>query len=358
MLDSRDIKFFTLAVGSSLIKSISDNNISARCPQCSLDPRWANTKRLHLYKKGDVTNVNCFTGDCSVKNKNIYTYLRDFYPRLLEDYKRETFTDRMKFLASSKDDKPKSTGTDVFASFKKKKNVNIEQLDDPILDVIKPEIQLVNTFDLSPYFYKLDDRKDAQEYFSGRGFEYKILQEKFGKMYVGKGDLEIDGIKYPLNNCIIIPLYYNNKMYGFYSRNINSKQFWTFNQIANIGFKVWNWFNIDLSLPVYIFEGIFDAIGFAISSGNYNVIATMGAQLNKDRVNEIEKSIFCLDNDRSGFKNGLIYVRKGFTVFIQPKSIKYKDMNLSFLAGLECGKLVNDNLYRGIMAEIELQTRL
>ena len=83
MIDSRDLKYFTLAVGSNAIKKSSDNDIAVRCPHCSSDPRWKNTKRLHLYEKNGITNVNCFTGDCSIKSKNVFSFLKEFYPTLL-----------------------------------------------------------------------------------------------------------------------------------------------------------------------------------------------------------------------------------------------------------------------------------
>jgi len=359
MTEAVDIKYFTLAIGSQSIKRTTDMDISARCPHCSSDDRWKHTSRLHLYTKNGITNVNCFTGDCSVKNKNVYSFLRDFHPSLLDNYKRETFTNRMDDLSTNNDE----SGNDVFSNIKKKKvEPTIEGIiKDEIVNEIENALEVVkpvNTFDLSPYFDLLSKKITPQTYIEGRGFNAVELQEKFGVWYYGKGDLEIDDKKYPLGKCVIIPLYYNDEMYGFYSRNIEKKDFWTFNQDINIGYKVWNWFNIDFTKPVYIFEGIFDAISFAVSSGNYNVIATMGAQLNNDRIRELSDPIFVLDNDRSGFTNGLKYTRDGHKVYIQPTNIIEKDMNMMYLNGLDCGNIVQSNIFHGIFAEIELKTRL
>ena len=361
MLDHRDIKYFTLAVGSSNIKRTTGTDIAVRCPHCSGAERWKNTKRLHLYEKNGVTNVNCFSGDCPVKNKNVYSYLRDFHPALLEGYKRESFTDRMKDLVDNKSNNDDS-GTDVFASFAKKPvdKVTKKEQNTPIEEKVEKVVENpVNTFDLSEYFFTLDESKLGQDYVEGRGFDYKLIQEKFGKMFVGKIDLELNDKPYPLIDSVIVPLYAPDKvMYGFYSRKILAKEFYTFNPDNNLGYKVWNWFNIDLEQDVYIFEGIFDAMSFALSTGNYNVIATMGAQLNQDRVNQLKKPVFVLDNDTSGFKNGLKYVAQGHTVYIQPKNVLDKDMNIMYQKGIDCGKLVLENLFSGILAEIELKTRL
>lgn len=359
MIDPRDLKYFTLAVGSGAIKSSTANDIAVRCPHCSANPRWKNTKRLHLYEKNGVTNINCFTGDCPVKNKSVFSYLRDYHPTLLEGYKRETFTDKMQDLVDNK--KSGDSGVDVFAAFAKKKEPKESLKEELLLESVElVEVEPpVNTFDLSEYFFTLDEHIDGQKYVEGRGFDFKLIQEKFGKMYVGKMDLELNDKPYPLLDSVIIPLYAStNVMYGFYSRKIHVKDFYTFNPDNNIGYKVWNFFNIDKEKDAYIFEGIFDAISFAVSSGNYNVIATMGAQLNQDRLNELKSPIFVLDNDISGFKNGLNYVRQGKRVFIQPKSIPYKDMNIMFQKGINCGELVTSNIFSGIFAEIELKTRM
>jgi DNA primase len=82
-------------------------------------------------------------------------------------------------------------------------------------------------------------------------------------------------------------------MYGFYSRSIGTKMFCTYNNELNIGYKVWNWFNVDKTKTVYIFEGIFDGI----SSGLTNIIALMGAKLPDERLKELKDPVFCLDND-------------------------------------------------------------
>lgn len=349
-LSHEDIKYFELAVGSANIKKTTDVDISARCPHCSADEKWKNTSRLHLYTKGEVTNVNCFTGDCFVKNRTVYSYLRDFYPTLLEGYKRETFKEQFDNAVG-----PSNDSTDIFALMKAKKQKKI--LEDPV------ETSPVNFFDLTSYFDKVDVRLDAQEYIKSRGFDYAELQRLFGTFYIGNQDLKIDETYFGLTDNLIIPLYGKNSsqlsMYGFYSRSIHDKVFYTFNPENNFGFKVWNWFNVDLTKPVYIFEGIFDAISYAISSGNYNVIATMGAALMYDRVKELHpKSVFCLDDDKSGLVNMLKMAELGFGCFIQPSNINDKDMNELYKSGIDCDIMVHTNTYYGLSAEIEIKNKL
>jgi hypothetical protein len=124
---------------------------------------------------------------------------------------------------------------------------------------------------------------------------------------------------------------------------------------ANTGFKVWNWFNVDKSKPVYIFEGIFDAI----SSGLDNVIALMGAKLPQERLKELKQPVFVLDNDKTGLTNSLLYC-KSAPVYIQPQMYVEKDMN-SLMQGhpnLDLQQMITSNLYSGIGAEVRIKSQL
>ena len=55
-------------------------------------------------------------------------------------------------------------------------------------------------------------------------------------------------------------------MYGFYSRSIENKLFYTYMNYKNICYKICNWFNINKELPVFIYESIFDAISGGLSN--------------------------------------------------------------------------------------------
>lgn len=64
-----------------------DFDIACRCPVCGDSRTRKNLKRLHLYQKGDVINVNCFNGDCSVKNMTPYKFFQDYNSRVFEQFK-------------------------------------------------------------------------------------------------------------------------------------------------------------------------------------------------------------------------------------------------------------------------------
>jgi len=329
MLNRIDVKYFKLAVGMDRIGKETDVDIAARCPICGDSRTHKNKKRLHLYTKGTVTNVNCFNGDCACHNKTVYSFLKDFYPALLGQYKRENFGNTMEKLA-------KGEAEDVFSSFKKQEPVKEKE---------------VLVHDLTPYLKPIDDSPEALQYLEGRGLPYK--EHRFGKWYYGYQDLKIGETLYRITNSIVIPLYYNNEMYGFYSRNIYDKQFYTYMHEANIGYKIWNWFNINKDEPVFIYEGIFDAI----AGGLPNSIALMGAKIPDERLKELKHPVFVLDNDKTGMMNSITYANMGCQVFVQPNGYA-KDMNENLQNGVDTTKLILDNLYSGIGAVVRIKAKL
>jgi hypothetical protein len=192
----------------------------------------------------------------------------------------------------------------------------------------------------------------ALEYLENRGIKYD--KSLYGKWFFGYQDLMIGDIMYKITDSIVIPLYYEGEMYGFYSRSIVGKDFSTYMQDCNFGFKVWNWFNVDKSKPVYIFEAIYDAI----SSGLPNCIALLGANIPSERLKELKEPVFVLDNDKSGFINSLEHCKK-HKVYVQPSLYPEKDMNALMLGHeINIPNLVKSNLFTGIMAKIKIESKL
>lgn len=321
MLDAMDIKYFEFAVGSN-IKTRNASDISAFCPICG-DSKRGNKARLHLYESGTVTNVNCFNGGCPVENKTMYSFLRDFYPNLLENYKREMFQSNISKLSNEYEN--------VFSEIEKAKPKDLQ------------------TLRLDKLFEPLND--DCLEFLNKRGIKYD--PKKYGNWYYSKVSIQLGEEYLGVRNSIIIPLYFENRIYGFYSRRLDKKQFFTYIH-TNVGYKVWNLFNVDLDKPVYIFEGIFDAI----ASGLDNVVACMGAKINQERLDEMKQPIFVLDNDKTGLLNSLKYSKGGYPVYVQPSEYPEKDMN-DFAMVHGCGaSVIKDNIFSGIVAQVKIKQKL
>lgn len=340
MISNINKRYFLLAVSGTKIGKTSNVDIAVRCPICGDSQKNKNSTRLHLYHKNGKDGIQCFNGDCEINGRvvNVYNFLKNFYPNLLENYKRENFIQNMNHLSAD--------SIDVFADIAENIKSNQQSIQ---TNQQKP----VLTHNLFQYFENIIEHEEAISYLAKRGFDY--FNSKY-EWYFGKQDLKIGDKLYKLTNALIIPLYYGDEMYGFYSRNIHNKEFFTYMPEQNMGFKIAFWFDINKEKETYIFEGIFDAL----SMREDNVIALMGAKIPEERLKELKKPVFVLDNDKTGILNSIEYARKGYTVYIQPDIYKEKDMNELMLnhPDLDVSKMIRENLYSGISAEIRLKSKL
>lgn len=355
-MDSLDIRFFKMAVGGDRIRQETPTDITARCPVCGDSKHSRSKARLHLYEKNGVTLVNCFN-ECSVNNITMERFLRDFYPALLPSYRDEKGSNTLASLKNfMKTDisKTMSEGLGDFnfddfynkESEETKEDKEDKELELELLGVGKnPPI----LFDLTDNFIKNDSK--ISEYCKSRGITYNPEW----KWLIGK-DIVIDGKNFKINDYIIIPLYYGSKMYGFYSRSMKEHRFQTYIPDKNTGFKVWNLHNIDTTKPVYVFEGIFDALS-AYQCGITNVIACLGATPPLDLLKGMDL-VFCLDNDRTGYLNSIKYLKQGYKALIYPDSIKYKDTNDMLKSGIDIKDLILNNIGSGILAQVKIQRKL
>ena len=211
MLSHVNKKYFKLAVGFDRLGRETDVDIAARCPVCGDSKTHKNKKRLHLYSKNGLELVHCFNGDCAAHNKTMYSFLRDFFPALLAQYKRENFGTTLEKIANG----------DVFEQLKTQRTQGTDDSEPKVED--KPEV-LVH--DLSSYMTPVESHQPALDYLSRRGYTYN--EANYGKWYYGHQDLKIGETLYRITGAVVIPLYYKGQMYGFYSRNIENM-----NQMAN-----------------------------------------------------------------------------------------------------------------------------
>lgn len=330
MLNPIDVKYFKIAVGQSRIKHESSVDIQCRCPICGDSQKSKNKARLHLYFRDGESRVNCFN-ECKVRNRTMYGFLRDFYPELLEGYRQETFGNRIEEI--------KLDSMDLLGDFDLdlKHNQECNQEAPSVL------------FNISSY---LGDSEKAYEYVESRGLEWNPL---LGDIFIAKDNLTIDGRYYPIKGFVVIPFYCNSKMYGFYSRSLTEHKFFTYMPSRNTDWKMWNYFNIDKSKPVYVFEGVFDALS-AYNSGITNVVACCGATPPLSRFEGCDL-VMCLDNDLTGKKNSIKYLEKGYKVLYYG-DIVYKDMNEMFVHGVDVNSLIMNNVVSGISGIIKIRSSL
>lgn len=332
MLSSLDVRYFKQAVSN--IRSETPDDITAKCPICG-DSKHSNKARLHLYKKGDLTLVNCFNGGCPCSNKTMYTFLRDFYPNLFGSYKKDVFRSKLDvFKPRSVLETPVSWFEELNSSPETPKPSEEAHSQEPKLS-------------LKPIFRPLSD--ECLKYIERRG-----LAEFKNKIFTASS-ANLDGKFYPINGYVIIPLIKDKEIYGFYTRNPREKKFFTYIKPNYTGYKAWNLFSVNLDEPVYIFEGIFDAMS-AIKAGLHNSIALLGAKPSKQILSMIKHPVFCLDNDRTGIQTSISYASSG-DVVVWPFSSP-KDANEMMINGIDLYKTITENMLHGIRAVVALRAKL
>lgn len=137
-----------------------DLDIACRCPVCGDSRTRKNLKRLHLYQKGDVINVNCFNGDCSVKNMTPYRFFQDYNSRVFEQFKnfyKRKFFDRVQVERAAKELKSSD-------QFGKVKEEDLFAVDPEILDPERETNKQVILEMIQGFEWTLDDSKDMEAF--------------------------------------------------------------------------------------------------------------------------------------------------------------------------------------------------
>jgi len=317
-----DIKYFKMAVSAYEYKE-SDNDIAVRCPICGDSKYHKHEKRLHLYTKNNLTFVRCFNGGCPVNN-NMYNFLKLYYPHLLLPYKKERFNNNLESI--------KRQENDVISDMSFNLNDIDEQTQPQNADITKQdEVSLPNLYfkDTLKSFNLLDFvmplNQDCKQYLNIRG-----LSDIQFEIYTGKTDFTAENKYIKIKDSIVIPFYFYQdnikQYYGFYSRSISEKRFINFT--LNPNYTIYNWFEVDKSKEVYIFESIMDAWSFYIMTGNKNIIALNTAKISQERLQELKYPVFCLDNDKTGLTSMIGYTNLSNAKFlIYDKDLPYKDIN-------------------------------
>nr|DAQ28962.1 MAG TPA: DNA primase [Caudoviricetes sp.] len=140
-----------------------DLDIACRCPVCGDSRTRKNLKRLHLYQKGDVINVNCFNGDCSVKNMTPYRFFQDYNARVFEQFKnfyKRKFFDHIQVERAAKDLK----SSDQFNKVKEEDLFAVNpEIQDPERAVREANKSLILEM-IQGFEWTLDDPKDMEAF--------------------------------------------------------------------------------------------------------------------------------------------------------------------------------------------------
>jgi len=347
-IDIVDIKYFKLAVGQ--LKKQGINDLSLDCPLCD------DTKnRLHLYQNDgmDQALAHCYNAGCDLSEQQMgmVNFLKLVKPQLVPQYKRERFTD---IMGKIKEDTKLPSLNDILANAKKKSQKEIPEIEvatevkAEITLEVKPEKKELKIPDIfKAGLIPFNKSIQAMNYIKNRGLEpeddWLFSEGKF---------VEFFGKAYYVQDFFLMPLFYNNKFQGFYTRSIYEKRFSTI--IFPKKEKIWcsNLFNSEDE--TIICEGIFDAL----STGFNSSIAMLSADINEEILNDLKNPIFAFDNDKTGKFKSLKYVDLGYKVFIWPLEWdKYKDFNEILMGGTPqkiIKAIISKYIYKGIEAKIKL----
>lgn len=349
-LDPLDVKYFKFAVGSDIGRE-SVNDIASKCIICGDSHSSKKKKRLHLFTKPSfgydvVKCFNCeFTG-------NMYSFLKLVNIGLYDQYKREKGLQNFDSLVKKSKKEPEFNDSEIWLGVKPTK---VSKPSTEIKIEKSSEIMPQDVFYFPSEFIKASESPDAMEYLEGRRLSPDGI-------YFSKDWLSFKGRKMPLKDSIIIPLWANqekNIVYGFQGRSIKDKFFYTYIPEENTGYKVWNWYNVDKTKRVFIFESVFDAMSSGLPSNM--VVAALGADLNDERLSEIHQAIFCLDNQHEDIASKTktqMFLKKGYSAFVWPSNVKEKDANKWLTNNLDkesgsFAKIILTNIYSGPLGIIK-----
>lgn len=343
MIDPVDLKYFKLVVGR--LKKETPHDCATNCISCG-DKK----SRLHLYKNEgmDQALVHCYNAGCvfDEQQMGMVNFLKETNPSLLPQYKKERFKGNIEKITQ---DESRSLN-DILAQVTSKtegpkeipkKEERCEPAETPKKTGANPPLPKLFT-DMMPY---AKDCKEAVDYINGRKLEvadnWLFSRERFIKIF----DKD-----YFVEDFLMIPLFQNGKLRGFYTRSINEKRFSTI--VFPKGEKYWASDSFNPDETVYIFEGIMDAL----SSGLDNTVAMLSADLPQELLEELKDPVFCLDNDETGVKKALKYNKLGYKTFVWPEGLS-KDLNEILKEGgtkEENKKMLLDNIFQGVPAVVRL----
>ena len=259
---------------------MSNGDINARCPVCGDSKKSKNKRRFWVFLSKKDPYVYCH--NCNYSN-SLIGYLKEYdedaYNKLLQE-RRNEFEYICKNVSKPPVEHKEETDTDL----------NLLTLD---LSIFRP----AKNFSVAVKYIK--DRK---------------IEHKIDDLYISKDP--------KFKNMLIFPSFYdkeNLSVHLFQGRKLDYKFFKTYNE--NKGLKIFNYFCIDKSKPIYIFESIIDS--YSID----NSIAMLGANVNSKYIEDLPEPIFVYDNDNTGYIQMGNVIDKGYKVFIPPKNWKYKDFN-------------------------------
>lgn len=297
-------------------KKVSSNKVNCRCPICG-DSKTNKRKKRGWFlwnKRFDTYVYSCFNCGISTNFQNI---CKTFSPSLYEQYKiKEREENFNSYVTASKEESKEAQ----------------EEIDD---DVIGLSV-------LPHGSTKCSDVPECLEY---------LMNRKVPQMFIKKW-------KYHKSFGLIVPFELDtDDIYGWQSRKLKEKIFHT--ELPEENYKIWNWFSVDKTKPLFLCESIIDAT--MLYRIGYQSIAILGSDIESSALEEISEPIFVFDHDETGYKKMIkyskVYSKAKFLQF--DKRIKQKDLNEIIVSGVsdeKFKKFIDSSIKTAF--EIQVQSKL
>lgn len=286
-----EIQFINRLFALNAVRKGDRYNFS--CPICREGGSWPRKKRGWFLRPQSGQNYvfHCYN-ECGTRSfKN---FLEEYDPSLYDEY---TAKERTIWL----DDLKESNG------------VRTKQT----LSFNKPKPKVDSLIELPTEFKELP--KHAIDYLTSR----KIPIMKYQNIrYIDSYTYRHEGRNVTVRDSIVFPYFHEDRdyIYGWQARGIEEKIFHTFVVEGNT--KVYNYFSVDSTKPIFAFESIIDS--FFVD----NSIAMLGKDLPDGLFEDV---IYVFDNDSTGWRQAEKYLENGKKVFIYPDSFNFKDLNTGIM---------------------------
>lgn len=328
MVDFTELKYAQMLSGrleNFRIRNTNPYKINFRCPVCGDSQKSRSKSRGWLLESKNAFHYYCHNCGAS---QGFSFFLKSIDQLLYNDYVAEKFMANTSIKDSEPDanqfktEVPKFNKTNPLSKIKK---VSQLKYDHPIKKYI--EKRKIPT----KHHYRLYFAKKFKTWIN------EIIPNKFEN--VGKDEPRL-----------VIPfLDQNGNCFGVSARGFDPKGIRYITIMFDERPKIFGLDKVDFSQPYYIVEGAIDS--FFIE----NAIAMNGAEGNGNAAGDNAIYVFDAEpRNKEIHKRMEKVIKAGYKVCIWPSDVPGKDINEIYLAGLDPEKLIEDNTYQGLQAELKL----
>lgn len=328
MVDFTELKYAQMLSGrleNFRIRNTNPYKINFRCPVCGDSQKSRSKSRGWLLESKNAFHYYCHNCGAS---QGFSFFLKSIDQLLYNDYVAEKFMANTAVKDSEPDANQFKTKAPVFNKsnpLKKIKKLSQLKHDHPIKKYI--EKRKIPT----KHHYRLYFAKKFKTWIN------EIIPNKFEN--VGKDEPRL-----------VIPfLDQNGNCFGVSARGFDPKGIRYITIMFDERPKIFGLDKVNFSQPYYIVEGAIDSFFLE------NAIAMNGAEGNGNAAGDNAIYVFDAEpRNKEIHKRMEKVIKAGYKVCIWPTDVPGKDINEIYLAGLDPEKLIEDNTYQGLQAELKL----